>query len=132
MSKYFEIISDFFLHDSKTQKEFNTILNTETMPFGRIMLIAFVFVNIQANKEYSFKVYVNNHLISLTNVKLKKESLIHTSTIDGKTYGLVGGEVDFSLALEEYGPFEIRCDLTHENEVVYSLKKVYMMIESVE
>lgn len=130
MTNYIETISDFFLHDRKTQKEFNTVLNTDTMPFGSTMIIAFVFVNLQAEKNYSFKVYVNGHLISLTNINVPAGSLMFTSKIDDKTYGLVGGEIDFSLALEKFGPFEIRCDLTDNNKVLSSLKKIYMMTES--
>lgn len=130
MSKYIESISDFQLHDGKTHQQFNTVLNTEKMPFGSNMIIAFVFVNIKPSKDYTFKVYLNDHLISLTNANIPSDNLMFRTELNNEIYGLVGGEVDFSLALEEFGAFEIRCDLTHENEVLHTLKKIYLMTKS--
>lgn len=125
MSEHIEKIADFKILDVMSGKELFTVSTPDEMPFGKLMNLDFIFMNIKADIKYHVEVLINGNLSSITSVNVPKEHLTYPTVIDGIQYGKVQGDFNFNLAIRAYGSFKLECILFQDNQEKDRMAKYY-------
>lgn len=131
MSEIIEKLADFKVFDSQSGKELFNVSAPNTMPFGKLMRLHFIFFNLRSEHDYSLEVLVDGTLTSITTVNIPDRHLNYIETVDGVKYGKTQGDFDFSLARRDYGAFKVECVLYDGKKEKHRIEKYFSFEEEV-
>lgn len=125
MSEHIEKIADFKIVDIMSRGELFTVSTPDEMPFGKLMNLDFIFMNIKSDVKYHVEVLINENLLSITSVNVPKAHLMYPTVVDGTQYGKAQGDFNFNLAVRDYGSFKLECVLFQDGKEKDRMAKYY-------